>query len=103
MVVPRSATYVPYIFRVRLALNLCHSRRSSLASDEDYNLFTVIIFRKVYDAFAQKCRENKCEIFLRVYGLGFFTLCLKIHRKRLSVFCRPDREGARGAANRQYC
>jgi len=31
----------------------------SLASDEDYTLFTVIIFRKVYDAFSQKCRENK--------------------------------------------
>ncbi|KAF8480952.1 hypothetical protein DFH94DRAFT_436267 [Russula ochroleuca] len=39
MVVPRSAT--------------------SLASDEDYTLFTVVIFRKVYDAFVQKCRENK--------------------------------------------
>jgi len=31
----------------------------SLASDEDYTLFTVIIFRKVYDTFAQRCRENK--------------------------------------------
>jgi len=31
----------------------------ALASDEDYTLFTVIIFRKVYDTFAQKCRENK--------------------------------------------
>jgi len=31
----------------------------SLASDEDYTLFTVVIFRKVYDAFSQKCRENK--------------------------------------------
>ncbi|KAI0286790.1 ATPase V1 complex subunit C [Russula aff. rugulosa BPL654] len=31
----------------------------SLASDDDYTLFTVIIFRKVYDAFVQKCRENK--------------------------------------------
>jgi len=31
----------------------------SLASDEDYTLFTVVIFRKVYDTFAQKCRENK--------------------------------------------
>jgi len=31
----------------------------SLASDEDYTLFTVVIFRKVYDTFVQKCRENK--------------------------------------------
>ncbi|KAH9996568.1 ATPase V1 complex subunit C [Russula vinacea] len=31
----------------------------NLASDEDYTLFTVVIFRKVYDAFVQKCRENK--------------------------------------------
>jgi len=31
----------------------------SLASDEDYTLFAVVIFRKVYDSFAQKCRENK--------------------------------------------
>jgi hypothetical protein len=44
----------------------CVSRcRSSLASDDDYTLFTVIIFRKVYDAFIQKCRENKYEKICR--------------------------------------
>ncbi|KAI9512668.1 hypothetical protein F5148DRAFT_1273602 [Russula earlei] len=31
----------------------------SLASDEDYTLFTVIVFRKAYDTFTLKCKENK--------------------------------------------
>lgn len=57
--------YIP--FRVHSAATLnCVSRcRSSLASDDDYTLFTVIIFRKVYDAFVQKCRENKYEKICR--------------------------------------
>ena len=66
---PQCASPIP--FRVHLALNcvsLCHS---SLASDDDYTLFTVIIFRKVYDAFVQKCRENKCEICRRIITLAF--------------------------------
>jgi len=31
----------------------------SLASDEDYTLFSVVIFRRVHDEFINKCRENK--------------------------------------------
>lgn len=83
-------------------LNWC---RSSLASDDDYTLFTVIIFRKVFDAFVQKCRENKYEkICLPVHTLlALLTHFAKIRRKRLSVFIRPNRQGARGAANRRYC
>jgi hypothetical protein len=46
---------------------------SSLASDEDYTLFTVVIFRKVYDTFAQKCRENKYE-FSAAYIRSLFVL-----------------------------
>ncbi|KAI0005481.1 ATPase V1 complex subunit C [Russula compacta] len=43
----------------RLATMVVPRSAVSLASDEDFTLFTVIIFRKVYDAFSQKCRENK--------------------------------------------
>jgi len=32
---------------------------SSLASDEDYALFSVVIFRRVHEEFVNKCRENK--------------------------------------------
>jgi len=65
MVVPRSAVCVliKHASARRLTSTLVHS---ALASDEDYTLFTVIIFRKVYDTFAQKCRENKCEIHSRL-------------------------------------
>ncbi|KAH7921145.1 ATPase, V1 complex, subunit C [Leucogyrophana mollusca] len=35
-------------------------RSSSLvASDAEYNLFSVVIFKRVHDEFLQKCRENK--------------------------------------------
>ncbi|KAI0271528.1 hypothetical protein BC834DRAFT_818069 [Gloeopeniophorella convolvens] len=43
----------------RLAPMVVPRSAVSLASDDDYTLFSVIIFRKVYDAFTQKCRENK--------------------------------------------
>ena len=33
---------------------------SSIASDEEFTLFSVVIFRRVHDEFIQKCRENKC-------------------------------------------
>ncbi|KAJ7932639.1 hypothetical protein B0H13DRAFT_1701601 [Mycena leptocephala] len=39
MVVPRSST--------------------SVASDDEYTLFSVVVFRRVHDEFVQKCRENK--------------------------------------------
>ncbi|KAF8213311.1 hypothetical protein K438DRAFT_1803766 [Mycena galopus ATCC 62051] len=39
MVVPRSST--------------------SIASDDEYILFSVVVFRRVHDEFVQKCRENK--------------------------------------------
>lgn len=32
---------------------------SSLASDEDYTLFSVVIFRRVHEEFVSKCRDNK--------------------------------------------
>ncbi|KAK7064424.1 V-type proton ATPase subunit C [Favolaschia claudopus] len=31
----------------------------SIASDDDYTLFSVVVFRRVHDEFTQKCRENK--------------------------------------------
>ncbi|THH21563.1 hypothetical protein EW146_g37 [Bondarzewia mesenterica] len=32
---------------------------SAVASDDEYTLFSVVIFRKVHEDFVQKCRENK--------------------------------------------
>ncbi|KZT74823.1 ATPase, V1 complex, subunit C [Daedalea quercina L-15889] len=42
MVVPRSST--------------------SIASDDEFSLFSVVVFRKVYEDFVHKCRENKCVV-----------------------------------------
>ncbi|KAI0252605.1 hypothetical protein BJV78DRAFT_1274831 [Lactifluus subvellereus] len=43
----------------RLATMIVPRSSVSLASDDDYTLFSVVIFCKAYDTFAQKCRENK--------------------------------------------
>ncbi|KAJ6627167.1 hypothetical protein B0H10DRAFT_1779889 [Mycena sp. CBHHK59/15] len=48
MVVPRSST--------------------SVASDEEYTLFGVVLFRRVHDEFVQKCRENKFIVRDFVYS-----------------------------------
>lgn len=32
---------------------------NQIAADDDYVLFSVVIFKRVHDEFAQKCRENK--------------------------------------------
>ena len=57
MVVPRSSSYV------RAAVPCFgESERGylrPLASDEDYTLFSVVIFRRVHDEFVNKCRESK--------------------------------------------
>lgn len=39
---------------------MAQPHNSKLASDDDFVLFGVAIFRRVKDEFAQKCRENKC-------------------------------------------
>lgn len=57
MVVPRSARYVFPISCLCLAPNVC---LRSVASDDEYTLFSIVIFRRVHDEFAQQCRENKC-------------------------------------------
>ncbi|KAH8992012.1 hypothetical protein EDB92DRAFT_619642 [Lactarius akahatsu] len=43
----------------RLAAMVVPRSAAPIASDDDYTLFSVVIFRKVYDTFSQKCRENK--------------------------------------------
>ena len=43
MVVPRSSTFI--------------------AADDEYSLFSVVVFKKVYEDFVNKCRENKCVAF----------------------------------------
>lgn len=36
--------------------------RRSIASDDDYTLFGVVVFKRVHDEFVQKCREDKSDI-----------------------------------------
>ncbi|KAF9647479.1 ATPase, V1 complex, subunit C, partial [Thelephora ganbajun] len=43
----------------RLGAMVVPRSSSSLASDEDYTLFSVVIFRRVHDEFVNKCREHK--------------------------------------------
>lgn len=43
----------------RLATMVVPRSAAPIASDDDYTLYSVVIFRKVYDSFSQKCRENK--------------------------------------------
>jgi len=43
----------------RLATMVVPRSAAPIASDDDYTLYSVVIFRKVYDMFSQKCRENK--------------------------------------------
>ncbi|KAI6045119.1 ATPase V1 complex subunit C [Pisolithus marmoratus] len=44
--------------------------RSSMliASDDEYNLFSVVLFKRVHDEFVQKCRENKFIVRDFVYS-----------------------------------
>ncbi|KIK71272.1 hypothetical protein GYMLUDRAFT_33417 [Collybiopsis luxurians FD-317 M1] len=43
----------------RLSSMVVPRSAKSIASDDDYTLFSVVIFRRVHDEFAQQCRENK--------------------------------------------
>lgn len=58
MVVPRSSTYVDYCsFQPNLLNDILYP--SKLATDDEFTLYAVTIFRKVHDDFVQKCRENR--------------------------------------------
>ncbi|KAJ7783529.1 hypothetical protein DFH07DRAFT_908232 [Mycena maculata] len=43
----------------RLSSMVVPRSSSSVASDDEYTLFGVVVFRRVHDEFVQKCRENK--------------------------------------------
>ncbi|KAJ6604417.1 hypothetical protein DFH09DRAFT_1122625 [Mycena vulgaris] len=43
----------------RLSSMVVPRSSASVASDEEYTLFSVVVFRRVHDEFVQKCRENK--------------------------------------------
>jgi len=40
----------------------------SIASDDEYTLFSVVVFRRVHDVFVQQCRENKFIVRDFVYS-----------------------------------
>ncbi|KAG5639322.1 hypothetical protein H0H81_004525 [Sphagnurus paluster] len=39
-----------------------------ISSDEEYSLFSVVVFRRVHDEFVQGCRENKFIVRDFVYS-----------------------------------
>ncbi|KAF8521475.1 ATPase V1 complex subunit C [Gautieria morchelliformis] len=43
----------------RLASMVVPRSSTQISSDDDYTLFSVVVFKRVHDEFAQKCRENK--------------------------------------------
>ncbi|KAJ7102165.1 ATPase V1 complex subunit C [Mycena belliarum] len=43
----------------RLSSMVVPRSSATVASDEEYTLFSVVVFRRVHDEFVQKCRENK--------------------------------------------
>jgi len=59
-----------------------------IASDDDYVLHSVIVFKRVHDEFAQKCRENK--FVLREYS--FDENALEKQRQELQVAHISEKE-----------
>ncbi|KAJ7462610.1 hypothetical protein B0H11DRAFT_1735117 [Mycena galericulata] len=43
----------------RLSSMVVPRSSASVTSDDEYTLFSVVVFRRVHDEFVQKCRENK--------------------------------------------
>jgi len=52
----------------RLASMVVPRSARSVASDDEYTLFSIVIFRRVHDEFAQQCRENKFIIRDFIYS-----------------------------------
>ncbi|KAJ7655056.1 hypothetical protein DFH06DRAFT_1201473 [Mycena polygramma] len=52
----------------RLSSMVVPRSSASVASDDEYTLFSVVVFRKVHDDFLQKCRENKFIVRDFVYS-----------------------------------
>ncbi|KAJ7357126.1 hypothetical protein B0H14DRAFT_2493863 [Mycena olivaceomarginata] len=52
----------------RLSSMVVPRSSKSIASDDEYTLFGVVVFRRVHDEFVQKCRENKFIVRDFVYS-----------------------------------
>jgi len=52
----------------RLAAMVVPRSSTSIASDDDYVLFGVVVFKRLHDEFIQKCRENKFIVRDFVYS-----------------------------------
>ena len=111
MVVPRSSACVLLICH---AEQLTHELYRLIATDNEYSLFSVVIFRRIHDEFVQKCRENK-SVCCRTHRTHFHNHSLQVYRARLRVLggsnkqtagrtstCRRDREGALGMYTLYY-
>ncbi|EJD55434.1 ATPase, V1 complex, subunit C [Auricularia subglabra TFB-10046 SS5] len=52
----------------RLAAMVVPRSSKKIAEDDEYTLFSAVIFKRVHDEFAQKCRENKFTLRDFVYS-----------------------------------
>ena len=74
MVVPRSSTWVHFHLSYSCRDSWCHliTLHRQIASDDEYTLFSVVIFRRIHDEFVQRCRENK-SVLHSSYASGYFS------------------------------
>ncbi|KAH7883898.1 ATPase V1 complex subunit C [Phlebopus sp. FC_14] len=66
--VPKTLTKEWNVKYERLSSMVVPRSSSAIASDDEYTLFGVVIFKRVYDEFLQKCRENKFIVRDFVYS-----------------------------------
>lgn len=57
--VPKNSVKEWNIKYERLAAMVVPRSSKQIAADDEYTLFSAVIFKRVHDEFAQKCRENK--------------------------------------------
>ncbi|KAI3622605.1 vacuolar atp synthase subunit c [Moniliophthora roreri] len=75
--VPKSAVKLWNTKYERLASMVVPRSSRLITSDDEYSLFSAVIFRRVHDEFAQQCRENK-------FILRDFTELLHLSRTNFS-------------------
>jgi hypothetical protein len=73
-----------------------------IASDDEFTLFGVVVFRRVHDEFQQKCRENKYARESVPCPCTTLTPSAKVHRARLRVDRRRPHEAEGRALDRQH-
>ncbi|KAG7099457.1 hypothetical protein E1B28_001308 [Marasmius oreades] len=71
--VPKNSVKTWNITYERLASMVVPRSSNLITSDDEYNLYSVVIFRRVHDDFSQQCRENKFILRDFVYSEDVIT------------------------------